>query len=1134
MAMLAAAVFLPLMAQSAGSKAWRRHHSQQPHGDPAPVPPRPAAANKTCSFGGAWTDGSSLKPVCEAMAWGCHSAGAQFWLTDHSSGFRGVAHGPADFVHSGNGPFQAGWSHSNATYTDHAACVNRGPPSCTNVGTRDCSPPPKPGAPTVWKLLHNTRAINSPPITDWTGVKSIAECEDKCQSVKGCEVWTWVWESPEWVGQGGCWAYPRTAEATFTAAANWSSGVARSTVNEAGCNKLGCCWHQGAELQCVQKEVKPCEICVTLDADAPGRYASTSCCLDWPSCPGVEYPPGDPRRTQTPNNSDWSEHTCASCGSVAADCNSIEWKSGPLSRNATTKTWMREQQIHTVHVVFSTHFDVGCGWNVHTVLDMYFHRYIPQILNVQEGLRDMGYTERLPYLMQPWITSLYVDCPPNLVFDASPNTTLICPTEAEVARYEDAIRRGDILFQAVPFNLQAEAMSPGLFEGSIELVRTLCRRYNMSDDACGSVMSGRDVPGLTRGILPLLKKHGVGGISVGTNGCVEPSFPWADGAIKSMQPFVWRDEASATEIISIWEQGYGPGEFRGRGAVQVLPSGHALAFQFMSDNSGSVSSVTEALAYYRSLQMSFPGAKVQPSSLDAFYAEARKVKAQLPTVSGEIGDVWIQGIGSDPHKMAEYNALSRARQACVDAKDEFCRMDNFAFLNFTRMLLKYPEHTWGSAGYVEGGIDVSKWSNAAFHQARDRPETAAEKIQQTQTAATYAEQRRFNMFALEALDEFPDSFLAKEARKNLAELHVKLPSVAGLTAVKPEKFTQKLVCRGVSLALDNNGALSSLSVNGKEYAGTGSELAQLQYQTYNQSDFVWYHSSTANGCGQTTCPCRECEHGFGKYNSSCPIPGFNDNTSHGCANPVRKRSLPTLRALHVSEDQCHMVAELAFAPALSSLYGSPQAAYLSLDVATDASVINVSLLLWNKTSTRLPEATWLNFKPRKGENLDANKFEINKLGSWVDPEDVVTNGNQYQHGVHEEGFRYGDLQVRSMDALLIAPITTQPTVQEICPGTPQSQAQSLLSEQGFARGPPTGPGCKDIGCSWGGTPTALPGGGTRGTGLAPLQNLTGLAWNLHNNLWSVNYPVFSPYNNDLWDNAYDDTNFQFRFQLLFT
>jgi hypothetical protein len=126
-----------------------------------------------------------------------------------------------------------------------------------------------------------------------------------------------------------------------------------------------------------------------------------------------------------------------------------------------------------------------------------------------------------------------VDCPPHLRLDASNSTELICPTRAEVRRFEAALRRGDIVFQAAPFNLQPEAMSPGLFEGSLEIVRTLCQRYGLADAACGTVYSGRDVPGLTRGILPLLKKHGVKGISVGTNGCVEPAFPWDSGKVQS-------------------------------------------------------------------------------------------------------------------------------------------------------------------------------------------------------------------------------------------------------------------------------------------------------------------------------------------------------------------------------------------------------------------------------------------------------------------------------------------------------------------------------------------------------------------------------------------------------------------------
>ena len=438
---------------------------QAPAAPPGRAPP--AAPGRGCNFTGAWTDNSISAPVCDAQAWGCQKTGAQFWLTDTESGFRGVSHGPADFVHAGNGPYQMGWSHSNATYSDRAGCATRAqPPSCSHISAQECTQPVPPGGggrpDMAWKMVPNTRVEKFQSLQSWTEITSVTACELKCAATAGCELWTYVWEDPSgsWGLKGGCWAFPRAAQTAFAAEANWTSGLAISGINATGCEQLGCCWHaegvgnvsDGSAVHCVEKAAAPCEVCVTLDADAPGRPRSTSCSVPAPG--------------SYTNASDYSERTCQSCGAVAADCSSIDWHSGPLSRNATTKQWKREEDIHTVHLVFSTHFDVGCNWNVHTVMDMYFHRYIPQILAIQEGLRGMGMPERLPFLMQPWITSLYVDCPPNLVFDATPNETLRCPSKEEVERYEAAIRRGDIVFQALPFNLQPEAMSPGLFEGA--------------------------------------------------------------------------------------------------------------------------------------------------------------------------------------------------------------------------------------------------------------------------------------------------------------------------------------------------------------------------------------------------------------------------------------------------------------------------------------------------------------------------------------------------------------------------------------------------------------------------------------------------------------------------------------------
>ena len=270
---------------------------------------------------------------------------------------------------------------------------------------------------------------------------------------------------------------------------------------------------------------------------------------------------------------------------------------------------------------------------------------------------------------------------------------------------------------------------------------------------------------------------------------------------------------------------------------------------------------------------------------------------------------------------------------------------------------------------------------------------------------------------------------------------------------------------------------------------------------------------------------------------SCPIDGFPfENVSaameKACANPEDKRSLPKMKSLLVSPDGCRAVVVLSFATELVANYGAPQAAYLEVLIAggsgddssnSNAPHLNLSLTLVNKTSTRLPEATWFGFKNSKNKN----GWEMNKLGSWVDPTDVVDGGNQYQHGIHtgvrhkKAGAGSTTMNVHTLDSILVAPVTTQPALKEVCSGSGPGDKDISV-------------GCKDIWCTWQGTPTALPGGGTRGAGLAPLEEVVGMAFNLHNNMWSINYPVFSPYENTLWDNAYDDRNFQFRFAIDFS
>lgn len=40
-------------------------------------------------------------------------------------------------------------------------------------------------------------------------------------------------------------------------------------------------------------------------------------------------------------------------------------------------------------------------------------------------------------------------------------------------------------------------------------------------------------------------------------------------------------------------------------------------------------------------------------------------KRILPVVTGEIGDTWIYGVGSDPIKVRNYRAVMRMRSQCI-------------------------------------------------------------------------------------------------------------------------------------------------------------------------------------------------------------------------------------------------------------------------------------------------------------------------------------------------------------------------------------------------------------------------------------------------------------------------------------
>ena len=109
--------------------------------------------------------------------------------------------------------------------------------------------------------------------------------------------------------------------------------------------------------------------------------------------------------------------------------------------------------------------------------------------------------------MQSWYMSMYLRCPPGI--------GLHCPSDAQKDDLRAAIAAGDVTWHAFPHNAELEAGSATVIDAGLNLTHALDDDLRVPRK---TVLSQRDVPGLTRAMIPLLMRRGVKAVSVGVNG----------------------------------------------------------------------------------------------------------------------------------------------------------------------------------------------------------------------------------------------------------------------------------------------------------------------------------------------------------------------------------------------------------------------------------------------------------------------------------------------------------------------------------------------------------------------------------------------------------------------------------------
>lgn len=168
--------------------------------------------------------------------------------------------------------------------------------------------------------------------------------------------------------------------------------------------------------------------------------------------------------------------------------------------------------VRRVHLVFKTHLDLGFTDFARNVAETYFEQYIPQAIAAAQELRRADGTERFVWTTGSWLIYEYLE-------RAAPDKR---------AALEQAILDGDIAWHGLPFTTHSELMDSDLFCFGISLSQELDARFGKRTVAAKMT----DVPGHTRGIVPLLAKAGIRFLHIGVNAASTPPTcrPYSGGA----------------------------------------------------------------------------------------------------------------------------------------------------------------------------------------------------------------------------------------------------------------------------------------------------------------------------------------------------------------------------------------------------------------------------------------------------------------------------------------------------------------------------------------------------------------------------------------------------------------------------
>jgi uncharacterized protein DUF5054 len=613
-----------------------------------------------------------------------------------------------------------------------------------------------------------------------------------------------------------------------------------------------------------------------------------------------------------------------------------------------------QEDVKRVVAVFKCHLDIGFTDTQANVMQKYFKQYYPQATAIAAQRREAG-QDRYVWTTGSWLLYEYLEQ----------------ATSDERRRMEQAIAQGDIAWHSLPFSWQTEMLDRSMIEGCLGLSTTLDRRFGHKTIA-GKMT---DVPCHSRGIVAPLAAGGVRLLDIGVNpASTPPEVP---------DVFLWKEPDGSSLAVLYHRHDYGS-------VVRVPGSDLAVSVAVRSDNSGP-HTMKEIDEMYAGLRRQFPNAKIVAGSLSDVATAMEATRANLPVVTGEIGDTWIYGAPSDPPKIARYREMARLRGEWLASKQ--MSVGDATDRQLLRRLVLAVEHTWGTD--TKRYIDHDHYS----------PKELAEYIHTPgyQTMERSWQEKRDDIDA--GVANLPEG-LRTEAKTRLETLRVVAPDPSEMQVHDAKK---EIRTEHFDLMLDPaTGSIAKL-VNRKTKKGWASEkhpLALFTYQTLSQADYAAFLAAYVRSKDWWA------PQDFGKPN----IERFHAES---------REWHPVLKQMWLEERPEHhrVLAELAVEDPDSvqrGLVAWPASMYIELIFPKAEPVMQLTFYAMGKAPNRMPESMWLTFMP---EIAGDPKWSFEKVNQQVSPDDVVRGGGRRMHAVTSRlicGDATEKLAITTLDAPVVA------------------------------------------------------------------------------------------------------------------